>query len=626
MPTAATLGARLWSGAVHVLEPAPDLEVWEWAVRHLSMSSRVTPFPGPVRFDQTPYMTGDWSPLWAYRRYNSIDCIWAAQVGKTFMLQLTVAYDSAVDPGPGMIVYPDAVTARKRSRKHLIPFLADCLPDLVADPQDLQLFEYMLTTCSWVVAWAGSPSALAGEPVKHLKLDEEGKFAGKTDREADAKRLALRRLIAFGEFGNSFCVTTPSLENLPGWRDWPDSTQCQLWVPCPACEHEQVMYFNAEHRTWFEPADTGGGWSGGVKWDRAGELSREQRADSAYYECEACGAHWADGDINRAVSRGRWQARNPDASRYASNLASWAAPWVRLREVVNRWFDAYKDEAARHDFMNSDLAVPYRPTGRKVDANELKARLTLPGLRGGRVPNAATVLVMTADVHDDHLRYRVRGWGHDLTSWGIAEGVLPPNLSALDGILRREFVRADGDRMPVAWALIDSGWRTDEVYQYCLRHEGRVFPARGEGGDEPVRYTRQMVVASPEKGQYLEGEVVLARINDSRYKDLLFSRWAIRAGDPGAWYVEEEASASYWAQLAGEVKVTEQTKKGRPVVEWRQIGDNHALDCEKMQLAATTIFTLGGGHDDLDQPAADIADVINPYTGRPAREWNPGRR
>jgi len=596
------------------------MEVWEWAEGHVVLSPRLSRFPGPLSLTHTPYMRGEWSPLWAYRRYQHIDNIWAAQTGKTMMLAITVLYDTEVDPGPGMIVYPDKVTAQRRSRRYLMPIIESSIPQLIPDASEcFQILEYNLVPCSWVLAWAGSPSVLAGEPVKHLKLDEEAKFQGHTEAEADPKRLAMRRLISFGEFANAFSCTTPSLAHHPGWRDWKGSTQCQYQVQCPRCGTWQTMYFSREDRRWFEP-ESGDAWEGGIRWDRDPALTLEQRIASAYYLCEnqACAMHWSSALRDELVAKGRWVARNPKAGKYASHLASWNAKWVKFSEVIERWLASYKDENARHDFLNSDCAVPYEVMGKQADSNELRKHI-LKGYHCNTIHEDVAAVVLTADIHDDHIRYRVRGWAPDLTSWGIEEGQMPPYFAALDNLLgSRTYRGPDGAPVPIHYAIVDSGFRTDEVYQLCLRWAGRVWPCRGVSYlRELVQYSRQYVQSDPQRGCPLGGAMVLINANDARWKDLLFARWEVQPGASGAWYVEEEASKEYFEQLTGETKVEEKTPSGHPKFVWRQTHDNHALDCEKMQMIATMAFQIAA----LRPPRAKQVqgpqrDNVNPWTGR----------
>jgi len=51
--------------------------------------------------------------------------IWAAQTGKTIVLQCFLGWAIDQYPGPGMVVCPDGPFAKRRSTKHLRPFVED---------------------------------------------------------------------------------------------------------------------------------------------------------------------------------------------------------------------------------------------------------------------------------------------------------------------------------------------------------------------------------------------------------------------------------------------------------------------------------------------------------------------
>ncbi len=115
MGKAITTAKIILSGVVDAFRPAERMEVWEWAEKNVTLTKRVTRFEGRWRRSVAPYMSGKWSPLWAFLRYRVIDVIAGAQTGKTMLLQLTIGFSVAGgQPGPGMIVYPDQTTCRRR--------------------------------------------------------------------------------------------------------------------------------------------------------------------------------------------------------------------------------------------------------------------------------------------------------------------------------------------------------------------------------------------------------------------------------------------------------------------------------------------------------------------------------
>lgn len=614
-PTISTAQALL-GGLTEALRPRFRGEVWEWATANLRLSARVTRHAGPIDWSWSPYLVGEWSPLWAYRRYEDSGMVAGAQVGKTLALQTTIAYDSDCDPGPGLIVYPDQVSAERRSKGHIRPLLQDSLPHLMTgSPADMSILEYRLASCDWYVGWAGSPSVLASLPIKHLKLDETGKFKRRASTEADPVRNAMERITSYRPFATVFSVTTPSEPELPGWSDWESSTRCQYHLACPHCGHWQVLYFAADvDRQWL--ATAGGEWRGGIKWDHDPALSKTQRLASAYYECEDCGHHWTTAEKNRAVGAGRWVAGDPEASVYRCHLPQWYALTVSFADVVAKWWDAYDDDDGRRRFLNSVCAVPWEPKGREVTDDALKAHV-LPGHRAGAIPDGAACLLASFDVHDDHVRYRIRAWAPDLTTWGVETGRLLPDLVHVDQLMARTWTRPDGSVVGIHGGMIDARWRTDEVYQLCLRHPGRLYPVMGQGlAHELFRPVKTWVPANPAAGLLLSGHLIRIDIDDARWKDRLFSRLDHPTDRPGAWFVESDVDDQYWWEMRGEVKTTRERKGKSPVVEWVQKHDNHSLDVEKYQLLAAELFQVSSMM--TAPPAIQHSDTeINPYTRRP---------
>lgn len=611
----AAVGARVLAGAVRALAPRKREEVWEWAERRVVLSPQVTPRPGPFR--ARAYQKGEWSPFWAWRRFEEIDLIFGTQLSKTLMMQLTASYTLENDPGPGMFVFPNKDLCALRSKKHIRPFIQEVMSEWVTGRvHDMSTFEYQLKHTWMTLAWSGSAARIAGEPVKYLWMDEVAKFKPASATEPDSERNARERTKAFRPFHREWASTTPTGKDEPGWRRWPHSTQCQYWVPCHACGTEQVLYFGEVDRRILEPeAETE--FAGGVKWDKDEALTLEERIGSAYYQCAHCPAKWNDWQVNSAVDKGRWEARNPKARRYAAHLNSIYAPSITLAMMVEKWFNSYKDPEERKTFLNSWLAVYYVAAGSGTSEEALKRRI-FPGLRRGLVHKDAVAVFLTADVHDDHLRFRVRAWDEMGTTWGVDEGVLMPNLNALEAVLQRQYPTTDGGSRGIDRGLIDSNWRTDEVYQFCLRHNGVVFPVSGQQTRRDLYNLETVrVEPDPDKGLLGRGELVKVLIDDARSKDNLFTKIAASERAPtaetaGCWYLEEDVEREYLRQMRGEVKHTRKNRKGKMVSEWVQVWENHALDCEKYQLIAWHVFQVASYRRDAGAPERET--IINPYT------------
>ena len=632
------LASRLFAGAISLIRPRPKGEIYEWAEANLVLTTKVTNYPGPVRFERTPYQIGPGSPLWAYRRYSELMVVWPTQVGKTLTLQIILAWTVDSAPGPGMIVYPDQTVCKRRSKKHIRPLIEDCLAKhCTGNPTDLAIYEYMLKPCSLFLAWSGSPSVLAAEAIKYLWMDEIAKHGGTETGDADSVSLAMRRISTFGEFARVYACTTPLEPEKPGWAEYSVSSKHRYHVRCHDCGTPQVMYWGDLDWKMHHPkvGDTPGRKRperGGIKWQAHAGKTIEETAATAYYECEHCGAHWDDNQVNDAVAAASteaidaeragtpqetgWIATHPERSRYGSHIVSWVAPWNPMRKVVNRWLESYGQTKKRQDFCNSDLGVPYIEEIPGLEDDVIRAHI-LPEHTAGVVPDGAVCLILTTDVMGDHYRYRVRAWAPDLTSWGIEEGQLLPEFSVLDAMMRKTWPDVHGREWTIGRAVIDAGYDTKSVYTWCARYPGRAYPLVGRQNiREIVTFSKQAVAADTAKGLPYATEVQLIVYHQDRWRDDMLMRLQVTADSPGAWHLEPGISDAFCHQMTGDVRRRVKRGNGHFLQEWITVHANHAWDCEVYQLVGAHVFKISTLRPATPptQPTED--QQYNPLTGQ----------
>jgi phage terminase large subunit GpA-like protein len=176
------------------------------------------------------------------------------------------------------------------------------------------------------------------------------------------------------------------------------------------------------------------------------------------------------------------------------------------------------------------------------------------------------------------------------------------------------------EHMPISVGLVDSGYRTDEVYQLCLRHPGRLWPAKGGDFNYALKYSPQTVVADPANHLPLGGEVMLVLYTDDRWKSLLLSRFRVEPGNPGYWSLEAETDEEWFHQMQGEQLRRKPNTKGVPVYYWHRSHDQHSFDCEKLQVIAQEVFQIASlAAPPPPEKAAQEPEIINPYTNLPVR-------
>jgi phage terminase large subunit GpA-like protein len=233
--------------------------------------------------------------------------------------------------------------------------------------------------------------------------------------------------------------------------------------------------------------------------------------DSVHYLCQECGHPHTNDDKTRLLSPdhgAEWKPTDVPADPYhrSYHLSGMYSP-VAMRSwatCVHQWLDAWdvennrpKDFSELQVFYNNVLGESFTVYGEKVRFESVSAHRR--GYHYGTIPNkfaaqfcGGPVLLLTCavDVHKDNLAVAVFGWCRDRRAILIDYWRFEGETERLDdpgtwGRLRTliespEAYRADdGKRYKIQLTLIDSGYRTDDVYRFAAEYGGGVFPVKG---------------------------------------------------------------------------------------------------------------------------------------------------
>src|SRR5579885_1763624 len=88
--------------AAEVLAPPPDLTVSEWADQNRRLSSESAAEKGEWRTDRAPYQRAVMDAMGLSSPYETVVMMWAAQSGKSSMLENFLGYIIELDPGPAL--------------------------------------------------------------------------------------------------------------------------------------------------------------------------------------------------------------------------------------------------------------------------------------------------------------------------------------------------------------------------------------------------------------------------------------------------------------------------------------------------------------------------------------------
>jgi phage terminase large subunit GpA-like protein len=170
---------------------------------------------------------------------------------------------------------------------------------------------------------------------------------------------------------------------------------------------------------------------------------------------------------------------------------------------VRKWLEAWDDEhgTSRDNgqlqvFYNNVLGETFEVRSEKIRFEQVSPHRR--DYRFGQVPNrfatehaGGPVMLLTCavDVHADQLPVAVFGWCRDRRAILIDYWRFEGNTEQLDDpgtwcrlrdlIENKEYVADDGKRYRIQLTLIDSGYRTDQVYRFAGEYEAGVFPVKG---------------------------------------------------------------------------------------------------------------------------------------------------
>lgn len=544
------------SKALEILKPPELLTVTQWAEKYRILDEKTSAEPGQFKASRTPYVKGIMD---AFNDPDIEEIIFCkpTQVGGTECLNNIVAYIIAQDPSSTLIVYPTLELAESISKNRIQPMIELCEKTKERyTPDESKMLELQFDGMYLVLAGANSPASLASRPIRYLLMDEVDKFPTFAGKEADPRSLARERTKTFAHNKKIFQTSTPTRKIGPIWQAWINADdQREYYVPCPHCGHYQTFRFKQ------------------IKWPK--ESTPDEAKVTAYYECESCKGMINDSNKLEMLRAGEWRSIIKKGTRKtAFHLNAIYSPWLRFGDMAYEFLKSKDFPELLMNFINSWLAEPWENTEVKMDSDKVLERQS--EYEEGVVPYGTLLLTGGVDVQKDHFYWVIRAWGTSVTSWNIAHGIAD-TWDEVEYIMNLQYKDLNGTAYQVNLSGVDSGDRTDEVYDFCVLNQEWAVPVKGSSKPLLARYTMSTIDKVDSKAYGMR----LYIVDGGQYKDMIAGRIR-RPNGPGSWMVFKGCDREYADQICSEEKVIEK-KGGREVEVWRTKGShtaNHFLDAE----------------------------------------------
>ncbi len=546
----------------------------------------------------------------AFSNPNIEEIIFCAstQVGKTEAMLNMLGFAIDQDPGPALWVDMDELEAKDLCSERIIPMtritpavnkhLTDNLDDVTK--KGIKFDRMKLK-----IGWATSPRKLASRAIRYLFFNETNKYPPFSGREADPIKLGKERTRTFPYNRKIVCCSTPTLPEGYITREYELTDRRKFYVPCPHCGFYQLLL-------WPQikfPKD-----------ERNSQIIRSKNL--AYYECIHCHGKINDEMKPKMLSLGRWIPDEFDANDthdiefpVFSKIGFWInslySPWLTFSEIAAEWLDSQGHNELLMNFINSWLAEPWSETMQKTQPDEIRA--LIQPYPAKLVPNEALVLIAAVDVQKDYFIVTVRAYGYNSRSWLIWACRMESWSDIELFLLKTAYPKENKEEIPIRLINLDTGYRTDEVYDFCATHRDICRPIKGRDnlGGMPFKITT--IERLPKTGKMIPGGLKLWILDTNFFKDKVARLIKnAREGGPGGWALYQETPNDYILQMCSEHKVPIRDKKKRQIrEEWAPVSSHaptHFWDCEVYNVAGAEmlrIFYLRKDEITVPQPTVE---------------------
>lgn len=469
--------------------------------------------------------------------------------------------------------------------------------------------------------------------------------ASEGSREADKITQLEARTRAYGSRKRIYMECTVSIETGRTWKEFLAGSASRIVLPCPHC------------RQWVTPErDSLVGW-------QSAENILEAKERSAYY-CPACGEEWSEAERKQAnlgakiVHRG--QEITPDGEivgdlpRTDTLGFRWSAVnnlFVTAGDVGGDEWKASRaanEENAEKEMRQFVWAVPHVPE--KLDlapvSAELICRRVLP-IPKGYLPSECQHFAAAIDLGKFLAHWMAIAWCPGASCHIVDYGRI--DVASVDiGVERALMValRQFKDAVEAGWifgkiqrppelVLVDSGYQTHVVYEFCREAGRRYMPAKGFGAGQiaGMSYHRPKGTGPSvlwvgedchvSRIQTEQGPIDLVESNADQWKSFVHARALTPIGAPGAlslFNAPPQEHLSLAKHLTAEKQVEEYVAGKGTIIKWeRQQKNNHWFDTAYMAAVAGYLLGMRLAESPTEEGRSP---VISAGAGRPdGRSW-----
>ncbi len=565
----------------------------EWAERRRYLPPSVTAMPGLFRFAVAPYMREIVDCMGLESPIREVAVMKGSQIAfTTAALENSIGYGiDHVKTSPMLLVTADSELAKLRMESNVTPMLQfSGLQHLISASEEGNKRKTGHTDkkLEWlgggylVPLGAQNANKFRQQSFQIVHCDEVDAWPDVVGKDGDPVELVKARTKGYELSRKILWGSSPTVKDASKIeRLFEQGDQRRYFVNCIKCGFSQWLKFQTKS------AD---GVLGGMTWDmRVGRLV----PDSVRYLCQNpdCQHPHTNDDKTRLLDPANGAEWRPTAQAASPQIRSYHVPALlspvgmqTWTSIVELWLKAWDTERGRardvgilQVFYNSELGEPFELQGTRIRLEQVSDHRR-SCYAFGQIPNrwarehcggAIQVLTCAVDVHADRLKVAIWGWTQGrrtflieyLTLEGDTEQQSDPGtwgeLAKL--IDEKRYTSDDGNRYAIAMTVVDSGYHTDTVYNFCAQWTGGVYPVKGR--DAPPKGARVKEFSEFVSTMTVTGFGITVDLYKERWSAALKLEWNGQGLQPaGHFNAPEGVDDKQLRELTAEVKTVKVDK------------------------------------------------------------------
>lgn len=376
-----------------------DIKPSEWAEKNRVMDSSETPFPGPFRYDKTPYSREIVDCMAPDHPARVIAVMKAAQIGFS-VGAIEPAIGWSIAENPCNILFLTGHTDLSEEAMAKIDKVIDNsgIRHLIK-PQTFRARSQKTGDTNMKKEYAGG-SLIAGSATNHKLMRQRSihtifvddfEAAKQASKESGSTlKLIQQRQAAYASKGKLYLISTPEImETSNIYPAYMAGDQRKFMVPCPCCGE----FINYEWQTTVEKTEK----PAGITWKTTeeGKLIPE----SVGYTCQKCGEFFDESDKYERNLLGYWKptAEPERPGNYSYHISALYAPpgMFSWEHYIRDYMEANPPgqpevEAKMKTFTNLCLGLPFEPKGDTPSGTALQQNNVRP-YKIGIVPEKLSI-------------------------------------------------------------------------------------------------------------------------------------------------------------------------------------------------------------------------------------------